>query len=270
VSIQLSPDHKWIWDGNRWLPISPAPLDPGASGAQAPTATYSASPVEAMPLPHIPRASGPTFDVPVEQPVVTPLWEQPVRSGMSLYLYVAAGAVVLVMAMIVLSSMNIVQLPWPGAGSTSNVRPAATPLPPLTTRTDYARADRFLNLSLAPALVGVNQTLPNLTQTCNGTLSNSCLSSITATDQQMKKVLSVIDGGEIPPCIAAGMSKLRIDLSEMETGLTLALSGFKDNQRNLVTAGLSRFGSLGQALPADAASLNQAQKTQCSTQEVGP
>lgn len=222
-----------------------------------------------MPLPYVPQATGPTFDVPVVPPAVTPLWEQPTRSGASLWLYVVAGAVVLVMAMIVLNSMNIVRLPWQSSDSTPTV-PTATPLPPVTARTDYARADRFLNLSLAPALVGVNQTLPNLTQTCNGTLSNSCLSSITATDQQMKKVLSVIDRGEIPPCIAAGVNTLRIDLFGMESGLTLALSGFKENQRNLVAAGLSRFGSLSQALPANATSVNQAMKAQCSTQMVGP
>ncbi|HVS49029.1 MAG TPA: hypothetical protein VHJ99_09015 [Candidatus Dormibacteraeota bacterium] len=270
MSIQLSPDHKWIWDGTRWLPISPVPPAPGA---QAAVATYSppraAAPEVAMPHPHVPEATGPTFDVPVVPPAVTPLWEQPTRSGATMYLYVVAGAVVLVMAMIVLNSMNIVRLPWQSDGSTPSV-PTATPLPPVTARTDYARADRFLNLVLAPAMVSAGQTVPAMQTACNGTLSNSCLSSITATDQQMKKVLSVIDGGEVPPCIGVGVNKLRIDLAGMESGLTLALSGFQQNQRNLVAAGLSRFGSLSQALPADATSVNQAMKAQCNTQEVGP
>jgi hypothetical protein len=221
-----------------------------------------------MPLPY-PQATGPTFDVPVVPPAVTPLWEQPTRSGASLWLYVVAGAVVLMMAMIVLNSMNIVRLPWQSSDSTPTV-PTATPLPPVTARTDYARADRFLNLVLAPAMVSAAQTVPAMQTACNGTLSNSCLGSITATDQQMKKVLSVIDRGEIPPCIAAGVNTLRIDLFGMESGLTLALSGFKENQRNLVAAGLSRFGSLSQELPANATSVNQAMKAQCSTQMVGP
>lgn len=124
--------------------------------------------------------------------------------------------------------------------------------------------------SLTPALVAVNQTLPALTLSCNGTLSNSCLDAIKATDKQLKHVLSVIDHGNIPPCIATGMTKLRIDFSGMDSGLTLALSGFQENKKNLVAEGLNRFGSLGQAVAADAKSVDQAQKTQCSTQLVGP
>ena len=137
-------------------------------------------------------------------------------------------------------------------------------------RSDYARADNFLNYSLAPALLAWDQTVPALNQSCISTLSNSCLEALKATDKELKHVLSVIDHGTIPPCISVGMDKLKIDLSGMESGLTLGLSGFQQNRKNLLTEGITRFFSLGMAVPADVKSLDQAQKTQCNTQLVGP
>jgi hypothetical protein len=232
----------------------------------------AAAPSVAVAIPYSPpaiQAPAPIYVAPAAE-AITPLWQQPARSGVSLYLYVVAAAVVLVMVMIVLNSLNVIRLPWPGSASTSDTRPTASPIPQLTVRSDYARADSFLNYSLAPALVALNQTVPAISLSCNGTLSNSCLDSIKATDKQLKHVLSVIDPGNIPPCIATSMGKLRIDFSGMESGLTLAQSGFKENKKNLVAEGLSRFGSLGQAVAADAKSVDQALKSQCNTQVVGP
>jgi hypothetical protein len=229
------------------------------------------APAVAVTIPYRPpaiQAPAPIYVAPAAEQI-TPLWEQPARSGVSLYLYVVAAAVVLVMVMVVLNSMGIIQLPWPGSGSTADSRPPASPIPQLTVRSDYARADNYLNYYLAPALGSLNQTLPNLSLTCNGTLSHSCLDSIRATDKQLKNVLAVIDRGNFPDCIATGMSKLRIDFAGMESGLTLALSGFKQNQKNLVAEGLKRFGSFGPAVAADAKSVDQASKT-CNTQPVGP
>jgi hypothetical protein len=265
---QLSPDGKWVWDGRQWQPV---PVVIGDVAGVMPVRTaVAASPAVAVAIPYSPPVmqAHPIF-VPPAAEEVAPLWEQPARSGVSLYLYVVAGAVVLVMLMIVLNSLNFIQLPWPGTGATSDSRPAVTPIPQLLVRSESAQADNFLMYSLTPALVAVNQTLPALTLSCNGTLSNSCLDAIKATDKQLKHVLSVIDHGNIPPCIATGMTKLRIDFSGMDSGLTLALSGFQENKKNLVADGLNRFGSLGQAVAADAKSVDQA-KTQCSTQLVGP
>jgi hypothetical protein len=266
---QLSPDGKWVWDGRQWQPVPvvigdvagviPVKSPVAASPAVATTIPYS---------PHVIQAPARIF-VPPPAEEITPLWAEPARSGVSLYLYVVAGAVVLVMLMIVLNSLNFIQLPWFGSGSTADIRPMVTPTPQLLVRSDYARADNFLNYSFAPALVALNQTVPALSLSCNGTLSNSCLDAIKATDKQLKHVLSVIDHGNIPPCLGTGMGKLRIDFAGMESGLTLALSGFQENKKNVVADGLSRFGSLGQAVAADAKSVDQA-KPQCNTQVVGP
>jgi hypothetical protein len=188
---------------------------------------------------------------------------------MSKYLYVVAGAVVLIMALMFFNSQNFFQLPWQSS-SDSPARPTPSPSPPpLLVRSEYARAGSFLTYTLAPALDGVNQSLPALGQSCNA-LSNSCLSAITATDKQVKGLLSVIDRAAIPPCVAAGVAKMRTDVAGMESGLQLSLSGFKDNKKSVVDTGLSRFASLTQTVHADSVSLEQAQKAQCSPQQVGP
>ncbi|HEV2013967.1 MAG TPA: hypothetical protein VGR77_08820 [Candidatus Dormibacteraeota bacterium] len=184
-------------------------------------------------------------------------------------MFVAAAVVVLIMAMMALNSLQIYRLPWQSDGQ-SQVRPTATPTPLLTERTEFARADRFLNFSLSPAVAALNLTLPAIGQSCNGTMSNSCRDSITATDQQVTKVLAVIDRGEIPPCIAPGVKKIRADFATMDTGLQLALKGFKDDSKAEVAQGLAGFGSAGAPLQADAKAVDQALKTQCSTEKTGP
>jgi hypothetical protein len=185
-----------------------------------------------------------------------------------MYLFVAAAAVVLIMAMMALNSLQIYRLPWQSDGQ-SQVRPKPTPTPLLSERTDYARADRFLNISFAPAVAALNLTLPAIGQSCNGTLTSSCLNAINATDQQVIRVLAVIDRGELPPCIAPGMSKVRADFATMDTGLQLAIKGFKDDSKTEVAQGLARFGAAGPALQADGKALDQALKT-CSLDRTGP
>jgi hypothetical protein len=268
---QVSPDGKWVWDGHQWQPVAVVNWVPAAASV-IPQAPARAQPrVVAAPVYVAPEEilmPSPTYNYAAVVEPSTPPWEKPSR-GVSTYLYIAGGAVVLIMVMLVLNSLSVVPFHWFGYDDGSSARPAATPLPPATARTDFVRADRFLKYSLDPAVVALNTTLPDL-KVCNGTLSNSCKAAISATDQQMKNLISVIDHGAIPPCIATSTSKLRTDLAGMEAGLQLALKGYQDNLAAEVTQGLNRFGSGGPALQADATALDQAQKTQCSTQQVGP
>lgn len=107
---QLSPDGKWVWDGRQWQPV---PVVIGDVAGVMPVRTaVAASPAVAVAIPYSPPVmqAHPIF-VPPAAEEVAPLWEQPARSGVSLYLYVVAGAVVLVMLMIVLNSLNFIQLP---------------------------------------------------------------------------------------------------------------------------------------------------------------
>lgn len=269
---QLSPDGRWVWDGHQWQAV---PVVVGDVAGVVPVAAAAAAPAPApTPVAVVyspPQVQEPAipYAVPAAEANAVPLWEEPAQQGISIYLFGAAALVVLVMAMMALNSLNIVRMPWQSDGHIQ-ARPTATPLPPLTTRSDYARADRFLNFSLSPALASLNLTLPALAQTCNGTLTNSCLNSITATDQQLKKVLAVIDRGDFPPCIAPGVSKIRADFAQMDDGLQLALKGFKDDNKTEVGQGLNRFGTAGPPLQADAKALDQTLKTQCSTDRTGP
>jgi hypothetical protein len=209
----------------------------------------------------------PTYNFPAAAPIATP-WHKPAR-GAKTYILVAGGVVVLVMVMMVLNSLSVVPFHLFGSDPSPSTRPVASPLAPSTTRTDYARADRFLSLSLGPALDAVNQTVPNL-QVCNGTLSVSCLNAVTATDQEMKKLLVVIDHGDIPLCIAPGMSKMRADFAEMETALQFAIKGFQLNRSFDVNAGVRRFAVVSQAWVADGNAVGVALRTQCDTQATGP
>ena len=143
---------------------------------------------------------------------------------------------ILIMLMMVLSSTNIIQLPWPGGASNSagaTVRPGATPK-----TSDYARAERFLNVYLAPALPSISHTLPALQAACTGTFSNGCLTALNAAEQQMTTVLSTIANGDVPPCIAAGANTARFDLQSMSDDIDMSLNGYQDNNGAQVTGHL--------------------------------
>jgi hypothetical protein len=201
-----------------------------------------------------------------------PLWQEAPREGIQgtrLYLFGAAAVVVLIMAMMALNSLNLVRMPWQSDGY-NPPKLAVTPTPQLTNRSDYARADRFLTYSLAPAINEVAKTLPAMGQACNGTLSSSCQSSLTTSEQLYKKVLVVIDRADIPPCIAPGVSRMRADFAQLDEALLAALKGFTDNKASDVSRALNRFFSIDPAMQADAKAVDLALKTQCSTDQTGP
>jgi hypothetical protein len=77
---QVSPDGKWVWDGQKWAPI-------------------------------------PGVEVVAPEPS-TPLWQQRTPSGPSIYRYAAGAAVVVVLLLVVLNATNIIQIPWPGSSPT--------------------------------------------------------------------------------------------------------------------------------------------------------
>ena len=256
---QVSPDGKWIWDGQKWLPIPEATWEPAAAALIPQVAVVAApvrrvvqvSPLEIPP----PEPAAYSYPVAVVETPVTPLWEEPVRSGKTMYIYVGAAVVALIMVMVLLNS-NVIQLPWPG-GTSSTASQSPRP-----TISDFARADR-LNATLAPALVKVGPTLPALQSACTGTLSSACHTALNAARQQMTDLLSAIDHGDVPPCIAAGTTATRFDLQSMADGLDMSLNGYQDNNGAAVYQGVYRFGYFGRSLKADATAINT-QKAQCS------
>jgi hypothetical protein len=266
---QLSPDGKWIWDGHQWQPLPEATWEPAAE-VVLPQAVPVAAPIQQRvpprPVEIQPQqapvrqavAAYPVADYPVANPPVTPLWAEPARSGLTIYMYAGAAAVVLVMLMMVLNSTNLIQLPWPGSSSTTGIQQ-----PPTPKTSDYARADRFLTVYLAPALPSVSHTLPALQSACTGTLSSGCLTALNAARQQMTTLLSTIDHGDFPPCIAGSAKASRFDLQSMADGLDMSLNGYQDNNGAEVFKGIYRFAYFGRSLKADPAAIN-AQKAHCS------
>ena len=256
---QVSPDGKWIWDGQKWLPI-PEPTWEPAAAALIPQVAVVEAPVQRVvqvsPL-EIPPPEPAAFSYPVavvEAPV-TPLWEEPVKSGRTIYIYVGAAAVALVMLMVLLSS-NVIQLPWPsGAASSASQSPRPT-------TSDYARAGS-LSATLAPALAKVGPTLPALQSACTGTLSNGCLTALNLARQQMTDLLSMIDRGDVPACVATGTAALRFDLQSMAGGLDMSLKGYGDNSGAEVYQGIYRFAYFGRSIKADATAIN-ALRAKCS------
>jgi len=241
---QVSPDGKWIWDGQNWLPIPPAE---GATAAPAPGA-----------IPYLAPEPQPAADVAYAAAEMSPpLWQQPAaQTQLSPYRIGAAGAVVLLIIVVVLNATNIISIPWPwlAAGPTVTMI-HASPRPIVS---DYVLADRFLNVELGPAIVSLANTLPPVQASCAPAtnLSSACHTAINATNTQMLDVLSVIDHAGIPNCIAVGTKTLRNDLQGMSGGIGVALHGFQDNSGDEVNTGIYHFAFIAQSLQPDANTIN--------------
>ena len=292
---QLSPDGKYVWDGSQWQAIadSSEPVHKGVFAAWNSIHVESADPVAdlaqrapiqvqapaSMPVqmtsPMQVEAPPPEIDYSytVNDPTITPLWLKSTSSGVSKYLYFGAGLVVVVIVLMILNSLNFMSLPFVGAGSRTDRAAKSSPTPPsytpATVRSEFSRADGFLNGSLAPAMDSLVQPITAM-QSCNGTLSNACFDAMNRAGPPLKNVLTVIDRGPILQCIAAPMKQLRSDFANMQIGLTRALKGYNDNQRAELDSGLYPFVRNAQALSADAKAVDQAAKTLCSTDPEGP
>ncbi len=264
---QMSPDGQWVWDGIEWQPVGThRSVFPSWNSIRVEPAQPAAAPAPAQAVMEQPQ---PVMSYPVyavADAVAPPLWQRQ-STGLNKYLYWAAGGIALVTAVILINSMApFIEWPWSGG---SGAAPAATGLPPLATRTDYARADRFVRLSLGPAMSSLAPTLPVLKETCNGLLTVSCQNAITASDKQVKAVLTAIDGQTIPACIATPVTRLRADLVASDAALQVAQKGYKDNSKSEVTQGVAQFKKVSAPLAAEAAAATPASRL-CDTGVAGP
>jgi hypothetical protein len=277
----LSPDGKWVWDGTQWLAVADPSLAqhhavfaawdkvsveaPVAVEAERPVPVSVAAPV-AVP---VAEPIAPVFDyATAPQASLTPLWQQQRQTGINKFLYVVAGMVVLVIAATAFNALvPLDSLPW-FAGTPSTPTKVAGPAP-ISVRSDYARAARYVNGFLAPEMSDLSQALQVLRQTCNGTLTLSCQSAITDTDNRDTGMIRVIDREPIPTCVAAPVAKLRLDLSKVHDTLQLALKGYADNQPGELGQGLSHFYGAVAPVQGDVNSVTAA-KQACDVAVVGP
>jgi hypothetical protein len=173
------------------------------------------------------------------------------------------------MVLIVLNTINFLSLPFIGGRPSSNPSPQANSSPAAgPIRSEYGRADLFFNGSLAPAVASLEDTKAAM-ELCTGDLSNNCFNALTASAEQLKNVLAIIDHGSIPSCIAAPMKQLRNDFAQMYAGLQLGLKGYKDNQTSEVVNGVYQFRRVAGSQQGDTNAVTNAQKT-CSRDLEGP
>lgn len=280
---QMSPDGNWVWDGSQWQPVTGVePAHQGVFAAYAHKVEVAEQAVAASPpvlvaapvqvaapkVDYAYPAPAPDYSYPAEasEPVI-PLWQQPKSSRKTFYLYAAGAFALFAMVLILLNSINFLSLPFFNASSSPPQVAKSSPSPN-PVRSEFGRADAFIKGSFNPALETLEQVMPGIAS-CTGSLSNSCFDAVTAIDGDMKNLISVIDKGPIAPCIAAPMKKYRSDLATMETGLQLALNGYKDSRVADGTNGVNQYSRLLPALPGDFAAMNKA-AAQCSPDPEGP
>jgi hypothetical protein len=270
---QLSPDGNWVWDGSQWQPVTGDGAAPAHAGVfraydsivvepSAPT-VEAAAPLGVQYEQQYP-APAPAIDYSYggSQPDLTPLWQQSKGGGYGRYLYFGAAILLFVMVLIVLNSMSFVQLPFISTGSKSSPPQAivTTSPTPDTSGPDSVRADRFLNGQLKPALVPFDDTLPAVVRGCVGNLSTACFDALTATDQQVNKLMTVIANGDIPSCISVPTTRLKADVKGMDDQIKSGLSGYTDNNKYTLQSATRGFWNNVDAATADISAAQQASK----------
>ncbi len=272
----ISPDGEWVWDGEQWQPVQ----KPQEVSHQAVFSAWKGIAAEKAQPEYVAQAARPTqAQTPAAPPVIDnpfqvaaapdiPLWQQTPKSGMTKYLYIAAGLIAVVVAFYFLSSLSSITWPWTPAPPPGPI--PVTPTPQLTARTDAARADLFYSRVLTPSLRAMNQSVPLMRVTCTGGLTFSCENDINDADKDLKHVIFVIDHQVVPACIAKLVTKVRLDLTAMDSVIPTMLLAFQDNSSGELTQGLSAFATANGPLGADILAIGAAQKNVCSSQLVGP
>src|SRR5260370_15271835 len=96
---QLSPDGRWVWDGQKWQPV---PVVVGDLAGVVPVAAPAPAPAPARAaVVHGP----PKYVAPPPEEPVAPLCQEAPRQSITMYLFVAPAAALPSMALIALNSL---------------------------------------------------------------------------------------------------------------------------------------------------------------------
>lgn len=270
---QVSPDGKWYWDGTQWRPFAVhQAVFPTWQSVGAGLPQDAPAPVQRIPTPppqaQARRAAAPAYPVmaPAVEPAQPPLWRQAATApGINKYLYLGAGAIALVIAAVVLSSLGLT-LPWQQSPP-EQVRAKAGPT--LSARSDSARADLLINDVLAPPLGTVGDSVTLVHESCAAGMTASCQGALIEVDNNVTALLPVIDRQTVPICIAPQVAQLRADLVKLDGDAQLGMKGFKDNRATEVKSAAGLVGSVFAQVQADDAATATAAKG-CDTQITGP
>ncbi len=234
----ISPDGNYWWDGQSWQPMPVRVQAPVPSPTEKP-AWLDEQPAPAPPVEYVPTTEA--------------AWMPPVRRGRRPWIYITGAFVLVVIA------ITGVWVRGQIATFQESSAPVISPSPLLS---DYERADRFLNTELAPALVAVGNTLKPVQDACTPSLPPACKDALIAMDKEMIKTEDVLNHTrDIPVCIGREVQQFKDDWIGMEQGVSLAISGFQNNSRDLTIQGLQRVGAIAQYLSPDADRITKAEAT---------
>lgn len=256
-SPPISPDGHYWWDGQAWQPMpaaAPPPPPAPAPAAAEPAPSWLAQPPPVATAYEPQPAYQPQ---PPYQPGPAPAsWmaPEPPRSRMTTYV----TAIVLV-GVIAVGGFLAYQM-TSRTNFTASVQASPSP-----TISDYERADRFLNIDLGPALLETNNAIPTVNKNCTAQLPPACRDALVSLNSAMVDLGNAITNNQkdIPVCIGTAVSQFHADWQTMEQGLSTAIQGFDQNNRNLIVDGLQRFASVGQFMKPDVDRINKAEQT-CS------
>jgi hypothetical protein len=210
------------------------------------------------PPPPLPPPGAPPAPVP-QTPDQAPPWapQGPVRD----YRWIPTVAgVILVLVLIVSVGWVLRNTFFSGELRTPPVYATPTPTP---SGLELYRAETFWNTFALPALGEVNKTLPAIKAKCKGSLPAGCHDAIVATDAKMQQLITVINQGDVPACIATHVMRFKSDIEVMDGGLQIALNGYKAGDKDTISRGLAQFNEGALSVGPDTAFVSGDVKTLC-------
>ena len=234
-------------DRPSWLPEPP----PAAAPPPPPPAAFPA-----------PEQAAPAYGPPAGEfaPPAEAAWNPPAPARSNSSLTLVAGGVLLALVagggwMVHAQMSSNDQAPAAAVASPS-------PSPILS---DYERADRFLNVDLAPPLAQVGVAIPAVQKSCTSKLPPSCKDALITMNKAMVAVDAAIatNRNDVPVCIARPVQQFQYDWQGMEQGISQAIGGFNAGSRTLIISGLVTYTEIAKYLKPDVDRINKARAT-CS------
>ncbi len=274
----MSPDGKYVWDGQNWVPVAGGG---GDAGHHSLFPSWNAAHAEAA---GAPAAPPPTLFRPkrpdgiVYQPVITdpnapaetPIWDRTAKGKARWPMYVGAGLVTLIVLAVFINSWGPLIMAYFVAAPEPPRVVKASPTPPdLAVRSDFARASSFATYTLTPAMATAAPAFQLFSESCVA-LTQSCQNAANNALTQVKSVEAVLDQAQVPLCVAPLVAKIRADLTGMDAGATSAVKAFDSNNKGLLGQGLSKFRTASRPLTGDISALSKSLATRCDGQAAGP
>jgi hypothetical protein len=172
-----------------------------------------------------------------------------------------AGAVVvgaLAVAIFALHNQYPNGLPFFGGGAgptTVTIGGRATPDPNLS---QYERADRLLNLQLAPKLVVAGNAEQAIAKDCATPVSQPCRVALNDTYRKLDDVIQTMDKSDVPPCILDPLQKFRNTLNSAQLQLAQAVLALDRNDGSGEAAFIHAFATAVVGSQADAQAVQTA------------